>query len=217
MNPQILSSKVAIMTSLPTEIPKIGNAVALARKGELPALPEPMPRLLAMGTHHDFRFPNDGPAYAVRQMLPDWQPPALRPETAIAAREALALLDAYLEPAKSADIAGRINSLLSHYFVPDMHGMTTQGIAGDWLDVLARYPFWAVEKACLDWISTEDKRRPTPAAIKARCERLVGDARLDRHIIRRTLEHHERTENPNAARAHRMVQELAGRMQMRAT
>lgn len=192
-----------------------GNPVSLAKRGHRPELPDPLPRLIRMATTSDLRFPEDGPAYEVRRITPGWQPPPLKPETETLARQTLAALDAYLAPGPIAGIGARVVVMLEHFYVPDRSESMAEKVGGDWLDALAEYPVWAVDRAAKDWIATE-ARRPAPSAIKARCERLVKEARHERAIIAKALDYHERTAHPTAAKANAMIADLEGRMQMRA-
>lgn len=189
------------------------NPITLAKRGRRPELPDPLPRLIGMGTTSDLRFPEDGSAYEVRRMKPGWQPPPLKSETETLARQTLAALDAYLAPGPITETAARIVVMREHFYVPDRPESMAEKVDGDWLDALAEYPAWAVNQAAKDWIATE-ARRPAPSAIKARCERLVKEARHERAIIAKALDHHERSTTPAAAKANAMIADLASRMQM---
>lgn len=88
--------------------------------------------------------------------------------------EANAVADAvdYLStPAPRKWIAGRVLTLLSQYFAPNMDEGVTSGIADDWCAMLDRYPAWAIANACRWWMSRENpekKRRPLPGDIQER-------------------------------------------------
>ncbi len=64
-------------------------------------------------------------------------------------------------------IAGRIYTLLSHYWREDDPDALTTAIASDWVEVLAGMPQRAIQAACLQYLRDEPRRKPTPGAILA--------------------------------------------------
>lgn len=62
-------------------------------------------------------------------------------------------------------IAGRILTLLSHYWRDDDDDALTSAIAADWVDVLEGIPNEYLQKACIQYQRDEDRRKPTPGAI----------------------------------------------------
>ena len=64
-------------------------------------------------------------------------------------------------------LAGRIETLLSHYFIPNQNDAVATAAASDWMDILGGLTQDAVSKACLEYMRTEPTRRPTPGAIYA--------------------------------------------------
>ena len=64
-------------------------------------------------------------------------------------------------------IAGRIYTLLSHYWREDDPDALTTAIASDWVEVLAGMPQRAIQTACLQYLRDEPRRKPTPGAILA--------------------------------------------------
>lgn len=64
-------------------------------------------------------------------------------------------------------IAGRIVTLLSHYWRDDDDDSLTAAIAADWADVLEGLPQDALQKACIRYQREEPRRKPTPGAIYA--------------------------------------------------
>lgn len=58
-------------------------------------------------------------------------------------------------------IAGRVETMLNHYFRERMTREDWDIILDDWIDLLGGIPFWAVEYACRRWMR-EDRRKPTP-------------------------------------------------------
>ena len=69
------------------------------------------------------------------------------------------------ETSKNAWIAGRIETLLSHYFQPDNPVEGFEGALTDWADVLGHYSQAAIEHACGFWLRNQPRNRPTPAGI----------------------------------------------------
>lgn len=64
-------------------------------------------------------------------------------------------------------IAGRILTLLSHYWRDDDPVELTGAIGKDWADVLEGLPRDAIQAASLRYMRTEPRRRPTPGIIYA--------------------------------------------------
>ena len=95
----------------------------------------------------------------------------------------------YLRPAQRKHVAGRVTTLLAHFFVPDMPVPLQTAVISDWLEDLAEFPPWAVEDACRMWRRTES-RRPTPAVIRKICQKAVKDVEFECRILREALNHH---------------------------
>lgn len=79
----------------------------------------------------------------------------------------------YLAPASSDWILARVATALAHYYVNDLPEYVQMGIAADWLIIMQKHPAWAVEKAFLDWVENEEKRKPTPAGITKKAAALA--------------------------------------------
>ena len=62
-------------------------------------------------------------------------------------------------------IAGRIATLLSHYWRDDDPLELLTAMAADWVEVLAGMPKDAIQQACVQYLRDEPRRRPTPGAI----------------------------------------------------
>ena len=113
---------------------------------------------------------------------PDWLRPAVitdaqRRAAAVAVRD----LEVCLAPAPRAWIGGRVVSMLAHYWQPDLDERVAEAVALDWGGALAEFPRSAIGEACAWWIRAEN-RRPTPAAIRARCQDAV---RRERRLLAR--------------------------------
>ncbi len=67
-------------------------------------------------------------------------------------------------------IAGRIETLLSHYFQPDNPVEVFESAMDDWISVLEKYPEEIIEHACRFWVRNFQSKRPTPAAISSICQ-----------------------------------------------
>lgn len=62
-------------------------------------------------------------------------------------------------------IGGRALTLLSHYYRPDDPVELTAAIGQDWAEVLKSLPRESIQKACIEYVRDNPRRRPTPGAI----------------------------------------------------
>lgn len=62
---------------------------------------------------------------------------------------------------------GRIATLLGHYWREDDPAEMNEAMGRDWADILEGMPPDAVSKACMAYLRTEPRRKPTPGAIYA--------------------------------------------------
>ena len=65
-------------------------------------------------------------------------------------------------------LAGRITTLLSHYYTPDIPATLSEAAMVDWLAVLDGLPTDDIERACMDYLREQPRRRPTPGDIRQR-------------------------------------------------
>lgn len=65
-------------------------------------------------------------------------------------------------------IGGRALTLLSHYWRDDDPVELTAAIGRDWADVLEGIPQEYVQRACLEYMRTEPRKKPTPGEIYQR-------------------------------------------------
>jgi hypothetical protein len=70
-------------------------------------------------------------------------------------------------------IAGAVRSLLGHYFDPGHPPEIQDQIDADWIDVLEPFSAACVTEARRRWIASE-RRRPTPADLKAVCFQIAA-------------------------------------------
>ena len=76
------------------------------------------------------------------------------------------------EPANPAWIMARVAALLNPYYDKDTPAAVRRMEAEDWLEALAEYPQWAVERAVRWWKSeanADRRKRPIEGDIAARC------------------------------------------------
>lgn len=66
-------------------------------------------------------------------------------------------------------IAGRIQTLLSHYFQPDNPLEVQEAAVGDWVRQLDGLSQKSIEQACQTYLRDQPRRRPTPGDIRRRC------------------------------------------------
>lgn len=159
-----------------------------AQTPSTPCLPASLKRLMtAQGRS---TFSEDGEFLGT---VEDWRPPAALPAAVLEeARTTLAAFEAALVPAEPHTLSGRVASALNHYFVPAAPANAGQAsalqraVAHDWHDALGEFPAWAVNEAFRRWVRREE-RRPTPAAIRAECQRLCADQLKTRDRLRRIV------------------------------
>lgn len=72
-------------------------------------------------------------------------------------------------------IAGRIETLLSHYYQPDNPAEVRDGALDDWVEILSPISQPAIEHACSSWLRDEPRRRPTPGDIRSRARGYSSD------------------------------------------
>lgn len=80
-------------------------------------------------------------------------------------------------------IAGRAQTLLSHYFSPDLSPEVVEAAIDDWVKALVGFPKQAIEFACEGYLRDQPRRRPTPGDIASRAggfELKQARARSDR-------------------------------------
>lgn len=80
-------------------------------------------------------------------------------------------------------IAQRVVSLLSHYFVAEIHPAAMEKVASDWTRQLELYPEWAIEAACDWWVSRHNPKRrqkPVPGDIADRANTEAAIIRIAR-------------------------------------
>ena len=70
-------------------------------------------------------------------------------------------------------IAGAAYTLLSSYYRPDDPVKLTAAIGKDWADVLEDMPRELIQKARVQYLREEPKRRPTPGDIYQRVVRML--------------------------------------------
>lgn len=62
---------------------------------------------------------------------------------------------------------GRIATLLSHYWREDDPSELNEAMGRDWADILEGMPQDAIAKACMAYLRSEPRRKPSPGAIYA--------------------------------------------------
>lgn len=72
-------------------------------------------------------------------------------------------------------IAGRVTTLLSHYYQPDAPAELREAAIDDWIKLLLPFPPQTIEKACASYLRDQPRRRPSPGDICARCNKPKRD------------------------------------------
>lgn len=98
------------------------------------------------------------------------RPPRIGPVTTAQINNAINALETYLLPADQPWVIARITTMLAHYWTPAMPEKLHDAVIREWLDIVGGFPILAVQKACEFHVSTEEKRRPTPAIIAQLCQ-----------------------------------------------
>lgn len=99
--------------------------------------------------------------------------PQLPPDTLPAMGEIKATVAALSEPASPVWIMARVAALLSPYYDKDTPRAVREMEAEDWLEALAQYPQWAIERAVRFWKSADNadrRKKPLEGDIAARCK-----------------------------------------------
>ena len=65
-------------------------------------------------------------------------------------------------------IAGRIMTLLSHYFQPENPAEVQEAALDDWVEALSPFSQQAIDGACKRYIIDQPRRRPSPGDIRAK-------------------------------------------------
>lgn len=119
---------------------------------------------------------------------PTWTPPALTDQQ----RERVVgsfipALEAFLVPADEQWINGRVATLLSHYYVPNVPMELQVAALGDWVRLLSRFPQWAIEAAVDEWLDRPGRQKPMPGDISAACRWRVAEPALNLRLLRRLV------------------------------
>jgi hypothetical protein len=75
-------------------------------------------------------------------------------------------------------LMGRVMVLLSHFYRADEDPEIIRAQAADWYSVLKGFPVYAIDQACRDYL-TEERAKPVPGAIVARCRKLMPAPRTN--------------------------------------
>ena len=103
------------------------------------------------------------------------------------AETGLAELNKYLAPSNREWLAGRVLTLLSHFYTPDMPEQLHRAVGQDWVDALGEFPRHAVESACREYLSRDSRYRPTPGQIAALAGEVCGKEMKQRDRLSRCL------------------------------
>ncbi|MFQ5535619.1 MAG: hypothetical protein ACE5EM_12450 [Sphingomonadales bacterium] len=95
--------------------------------------------------------------------------------------------EAGLIPAERGYVLARIMALMEHFYVPDREQQVEKIIAGDWAEHLAEYPSWVIDDVVRRWLRGE-RKRPTIAEFRERCDSAVWRVRRDLRDMKRLLD-----------------------------
>lgn len=126
----------------------------------------------AVSNNHQLQRPTIG-QYALRasrdKRFLGERPPKIGAVTSAEITQAINALDEYLLPAGKPRLVARITTMFAHYWTPQMPENLQDAVIHEWIQIIGKYPSWAVEKACRQWVESEDRKRPTPAVIGKLC------------------------------------------------
>lgn len=87
------------------------------------------------------------------------------------------------QPASKKWIAGRVMTLLSHYYQPDTPEAVFEEAVKDWIKALDGHPQERIEAACQAYLKSQPRRRPAPGDILSRMQagpQATGDERREK-------------------------------------
>jgi hypothetical protein len=67
-------------------------------------------------------------------------------------------------------ISGSVETLLAHYFTPELSKEAVEAAIDDWIKTLIHLSPDAIENACSGYLRDQPRRRPTPGDIRQRAE-----------------------------------------------
>jgi len=106
-------------------------------------------------------------------------------------------------------ILGRIATLLGHYWREDDPSELNEAMGRDWADILEGMPQDAIAKACMAYLRSEPRRKPSPGAIYA----LARDYMPRPTVVHRAPEPEPVRERMTAERAAEIMAEVGFRPQ----
>lgn len=134
------------------------------------------------------KHPSPEEAQRMMDSLPAFSARRLETEADLSvAKDAAARLKT---PATRRWIAGRVMTLLSHYFVAQQDASVVEAVADDWCSMLDGYPAWAIANACRWWMSRENPRKhvkPLPGDIQERAYAELSPVRVAEITIQRGI------------------------------
>ena len=114
--------------------------------------------------------------------------PQLPPEELPEISEVEATVAALTEPCRVPWLMARVAALLSPYYDKDTPQVVREMEAEDWLEALAEYPQWAVERAVRWWKSEHNadrRKRPMEGDISAKCRAEMHGIKALPDLLRR--------------------------------
>ena len=90
-----------------------------------------------------------------------------------------------LRPASAKWIAGRVQTLLSHYYQPGTPQDVIDAALGDWVKQLSGFSSEQVEDACQNYLKSQPSKRPTPADVRNRIGAVQGGGMGDKSKLSR--------------------------------
>jgi len=105
-------------------------------------------------------------------------------------------------------IGGRALTLLSHYWRDDDPVEMTAAIGADWADTLEGLPRDVIQKACVQYLRDQPRRKPTPGAIYQLARKMMPRPR----VVARQAQPERREKRVSPERAAAILEEAGFRV-----
>lgn len=103
--------------------------------------------------------------------------PPITGELKEAAREALPAIESRLVPASREFILARITASVMHFYVSDIPKEISDIMGSQWAGCLSPFPDYIIEKAFIEFLSENGKKKPVPGEVVKICNRLISKVR----------------------------------------
>lgn len=116
----------------------------------------------------------------------DWVAETLPTDVREVAADYLDAVTEHIRPGDQEQVSLRLAALQGHWRDVEDDQAVKQLMAIDWLRAIGIFPYWAVARACEDWIDTQ-RRRPMIADIRKLCADACEEYVIHIDILRKAL------------------------------